>query len=120
VKIVKSRVCDGNVESRDCIANWEGFREAREARRLKPAATRWDCPENEQNGVLLCAGRGAVFIIIAPAKGWAGTRECALVLSEVIRNSLNGSEVLVNHGGLRRLGNDGEKWERKQEDQEDF
>jgi hypothetical protein len=26
------------------------------------------------------------------------------VLSGVIRNSLNGSGVLVNHGGLRRLG----------------
>ena len=26
------------------------------------------------------------------------------MLSGVIRNSLNGSEVLVNHGGLRRLG----------------
>jgi hypothetical protein len=37
----------------------------------------------------------------------AGTRSCVLVLSGVIRKSLNGSGVLVNHGGLRRLPVDG-------------
>ena len=39
-------------------------------------------------------------------KGWAGTRSCVLVLSGVIRKSLNGSGVLVNHGGLHRLDSD--------------
>jgi hypothetical protein len=37
-------------------------------------------------------------------EGRAGTQCCARALSEMNRNSLNGSEVLVNHGRLHKAG----------------
>lgn len=60
---------------------------------------------------------GVVHGVSCPRRDGASTRWCVLMLSGVNRRSLNGSEVLVNHVGLRRLGvdygRDGEKGKEK-------